>query len=98
MHFGWARVDVSCSSKTYRVHGILSGYAYETVPNKGIRAGQEHGGINDDDLTQQDEIPAGGTVEAATLGRLAQGASGIVAWRKESLELGHQPWISGARL
>jgi hypothetical protein len=54
-HFGWARFST--------VSGIfLTGYAYETIPDKPIITGRTHG---------KDE---------ATLGRLAQGASGISAW------------------
>jgi hypothetical protein len=57
-HYGWARLSVHIvlvgKSSIY-----LNGYAYETIPNKPIIAGQEHGKDN------------------ATLGRLAQGASGL---------------------
>ncbi len=58
-HYGWARLSV------YFLHGgpfqaVLTGYAYETIPNKPISAGQTKG----KDVT---------TVEPATLGRLALG-------------------------
>ena len=55
-HYGWARLNVSVSKG---IHATLTGYAYETIPNKPIIAGKTHG--NDE----------------ATLGRLAQGASGV---------------------
>ena len=55
-HYGWARLNVSVSKG---IHATLTGYAYETIPNKPIIAGKTHG---------KDE---------ATLGRLAQGASGM---------------------
>jgi hypothetical protein len=59
-HYAWARLN------TYGHTGaLLTGYAYETTPDKAIIAGKEHG--NDD----------------ATLGRLAQGASGVTAWRRK---------------
>jgi hypothetical protein len=55
-HYGWARLTVF---GTWTVTAALTGYAYETIPNRPIIAGKTHG--KDD----------------ATLGRLAQGASGI---------------------
>jgi hypothetical protein len=48
---------------------ILKGYAYETVANKPIVTGKTKG-------------PDVVVFEPASLGRLAQGASGISAWRK----------------
>lgn len=41
LHYGWARLNVSCSKKL--VTGTLTGYAYETVPNKPITSGKTHG-------------------------------------------------------
>jgi len=55
-HYGWARVEVPISGGYW-----LTGYAYETVPNKPIITGKTKG---------PDVI----TVEPATLGRLARGA------------------------
>ena len=52
-HYGWARVIVASYSAT------LTGYAYETIPNKAIITGKTKG----PDVT----------VEPATLGRLALG-------------------------
>jgi len=60
-HFGWARLSVGFKNG---IRAILTGYAYETIPNKPIKAGQTHG-END-----------------ATLGRLAQGASGVSRQKK----------------
>jgi len=59
-HYGWARLSVKIDNKTAKITGTLTGYAYETTPNKKIIAGRTHG---------KDE---------ATLGRLAQGASGVL--------------------
>jgi len=36
-HFGWARVKVDTVQRPFSA--ILTGYAYETIPNKSIRAG-----------------------------------------------------------
>jgi hypothetical protein len=69
-HYGWARFNVSVSLA--KLSATLTGYAYETIPNKPIIAGKTHG---------KDVI----TVEPASLGHLARGASAIPAWRtKES--------------
>jgi hypothetical protein len=60
-HYGWARVSVS----TYeRLDAALTGYAYETIPNKPIIAGKTKG-------------PDVYTVQDATLGHLAAGAVAI---------------------
>jgi len=59
IHYGWARLRVKVDLKNSTFSGTLTGYAYETIPNKPIIAGKTHG---------RDE---------ATLGRLAQGASGV---------------------
>jgi len=63
-HYGWARLSVKTHKHPFTVTGTLTGYAYETTPNKPIITGKTHG--KDD----------------ATLGRLAQGASGLSAWRQ----------------
>ncbi len=63
-HYGWARLSVEASPN---IKAVLTGYAYETVPNKPIIAGKTHG---------KDVI----TLEPASLGHLARGASGIAAW------------------
>jgi hypothetical protein len=70
-HYGWARLNLTFPPKG-RLELILTGYAYETIPNKPIVAGKTHG---------PDVI----TLEPASLGHLARGASAIPAWRgKES--------------
>jgi len=67
-HYGWARLSVRISDSTAKITTILDGYAYETVPDKKIIAGKTHG---------PDVI----TVQDASLGHLARGASAIPAWR-----------------
>jgi hypothetical protein len=65
-HFGWARITVATQGKNFTA--TLTGYAYETIPGKTILAGQTKGSdVN--------------TVNAASLGHLAAGASAIPAWR-----------------
>ena len=58
VHFGWARVTVKTDANNFTA--ILTGYAYETVPNKAIIAGKTHG---------PDVI-----AEHGTLGELAAGS------------------------
>jgi hypothetical protein len=70
VHYGWARLTTQGGSVT------LTGYAYETIPNKAIKAGQEQD--NDDSVGQAD--PAALTEPSqrpATLGMLASGAKGL---------------------
>jgi hypothetical protein len=79
-HYGWARLSVSTPA-----HGpykaTLTGYAYETIPNKGIVAGQESGpaeigdNINDTNPTR--------SFRPASLGLLGLGATGLVFWRRK---------------
>jgi len=68
-HFGWARLSVSCVSGSATVNATLTGYAYETIANRPILTGKEHGADEEDSLSS----PA---APAATLGRLAQGNRG----------------------
>jgi len=65
-HYGWARLNVKANGRV--ITGTLTGYAYETIPNKPIIAGKTKG---------PDVI----TVRPATLGHLAAGASAISGWR-----------------
>jgi hypothetical protein len=68
-HYGWARLSVQAHPG---ITATLTGYAYETVPNKPIIAGKIHG---------KDVI----TLRDASLGHLARGASAVATWRpKES--------------
>jgi hypothetical protein len=64
-HYGWARFSVGVADG---IQAKLTGYAYETIPNKPIIAGKTKG---------QNFIAA----QPATLGHLAQGASAISDWR-----------------
>jgi hypothetical protein len=60
-YYGWARLSVRVNDRM--VAGVLTGYAYENVPNHSIRAGQTSG-------TYDASLP-----EAGTLGALAKGAA-----------------------
>jgi len=68
-HYGWARISL----KTTPHHGFtayLMGYAYETIANQGIGAGE----------TGEADKAADGRVPS--LGALAAGAEGLGRWRK----------------
>jgi hypothetical protein len=78
-HFGWARISV-LSTKISITSATLTGYAYETIPNKPVIAGK---------MKRTVTI---GAVEPAGLGRLAQGSGGLrdLAPKKVSLSrVGH---------
>ncbi len=88
VHFGWARLNVSCPGTD--VIATLTGYAYETIPNKPIIAGKTHG--------EDDVDPGSGAAltnpipdipQPTSLGALALGAPGLSIWRrKESVGAG----------
>jgi len=66
-HFGWARLNVTCRDLT--VNATLTGYAYETIPGKGILTGKEHG----NDEGQVATLSSG---RSTALGQLARGSAG----------------------
>jgi hypothetical protein len=66
IHYGWARLNA------YAGHATLTGYAYETEPNKPIRA---LGGIYNVPPQESNAAPR----KPATLGVLALGAAGRTA-------------------
>jgi hypothetical protein len=71
-HFGWARISVQ-PVECFPCIGRIFGYAYETIPNKAIIAG---------DQGQSAEASA----EPTLLGALALGSSGLDLWRKEEIQ------------
>jgi hypothetical protein len=90
VHYGWARLSVTLGQerKPDDVIGTLTGYAYETVPNKPIIAGRITG---PDVITERPETgkirPPAPLVDPAptpaTLGLLAKGALALHLWRRE---------------
>jgi len=87
VHYGWALMSASCVLPHDRfgsmlIEGFLTGYAYETIPNKAIKAGQETGtmdeSLNDEPTPQSVPAPT-----SATLGMLAKGAQALSIWRRE---------------
>jgi hypothetical protein len=59
------------------------GYAYETSPNTPILGGQTSGADAEASRFNPSADFTTPTLESASLGRLAQGATGLSAWRRE---------------
>jgi hypothetical protein len=76
IHYGWVRLTVSKTA-----HPVITGYAYETVPNTSIKCGAISGPSEEASLTPQDLLAPASL--PATLGLLARGADGLIAWRRE---------------
>jgi hypothetical protein len=84
-HYGWARLTVKVQGTS--ITAILTGYAYETIPNKPIIAGMTKG-LDDIDSRVGQPNPVSLTArtrEPATLGLLAMGMDGLSIWRRESV-------------
>jgi len=80
VHFGWARLKVTCEN--LHVAATLTGYAYETVANEAIIAGETKAtdekarAVPDNSISE----PAGRT---ASLGLLALGSRSLPIWKRE---------------
>jgi hypothetical protein len=82
LHYGWARLDVTVIyGGTYTV---LTGYAYETVPNTPIVTGKTKGSAADVSGASQNTHASlwPSSHPPASLGLLARGANGLDVWRK----------------
>jgi len=83
IHYGWARLSIRVVG--YDITATLTGYAYETVPNKPIIAGQTKG-TDDSNVKEPDAAlvsPIPDAPQPATLAALALGAPGLSIWRRE---------------
>ena len=79
-HFGWARVRTT-SIYPYKV--FLTGYAYETIPNKPIITGQTKG-RDDGTFGQPAPVPLREpSTQPLTLGLLAMGSPALSIWRRQ---------------
>jgi len=81
VHYGWARLSVSLSFDD--VHGTLTGYAYETIPNKPIIAGKTEGAEEGSDDEANPATLNEPALKPASLGLLAMGSPGLSVWRRE---------------
>jgi hypothetical protein len=85
IHFGWARLG---NFVFYRKPAAtLTGYAYETIPNRPIVTGKTKGTDDEGGLEQPTASLAMPTPEPATLGALAMGAPGLSIWRRKETAL-----------
>ncbi len=81
-HYGWARLNVAVNIDN-EITATLTGYAYETIPNKPIGAGVTKGPDADQ--------PAPASLQPVSpkppsLGALALGAPALSIWRREDSE------------
>jgi hypothetical protein len=75
-HYGWARLNLG----KYCTGPVLTGFAYETDPDKPIAAGQTAAAT-----TAHADIPEArrDPLVPATLGILSRGSDGLAIWRRE---------------
>jgi len=78
-HYGWARLNAQVGHRS--IAGTLTGYAYETVANRSIRAGQTEDGSPADAMSSEAATPVSDAAPGATLGTLALGAQRIPSRR-----------------
>ena len=85
-HYGWARLSV-VNTQFLITSATLTGYAYETVPNKSTVAGKTtgQGEASSDSIEASPRIFGVPTRGPASLGTLAIGSRGLSAWRQESV-------------
>jgi hypothetical protein len=77
VHYGWARLSSQQGTVT------LTGYAYETIADKPIKAGDEQG-KDDESLNQPGSVPLTKPAQQpATLGMLALGSPALSIWRRQ---------------
>jgi hypothetical protein len=84
VHYGWARLTVHWNHD-WTLSADITGYAYETIPNKPIAAGDTGSGnavgVDSGPLGEMFSPPQPDT-KPATLGALALGARGLTIWRR----------------
>lgn len=73
-HYGWARISTRGNGTTRQRTIRLSGFAYETTPNKAILAGDEGPSVKADDQSGL----------GPSLAVLSLGAPGIDIWRRKA--------------
>ncbi len=87
VHYGWIRVTVKTTLEVNQppMSATITGYAYETVPNKPIFAGTATGtgATTAEKPTAEIQIPEGVQNQAGpSLGMLAAGAEGMPLWQR----------------
>lgn len=81
-HFGWARLTVNAKGGIF---ATLTGYAYETVPNKPIVVGKISGPDVASAVAPQEILAPSpqSSSRPATLGMLARGSDSVAIWRRD---------------
>jgi hypothetical protein len=85
-HYGWARLNVLANQRL-QLTATITGYAYETIPNKAILAGQTDSDDAIDPVSSQPQQPDAQNVvvknarpESTSLGALALGVKSAPDW------------------
>jgi hypothetical protein len=95
VHYGWVRfasVKASACNGGPGVTAVLTGYAYETIPSKSIKAGQTKGAEEEDfDHGASLANPIPDKPQPPSLGVLALGSHGVLLWRRKET-----PKLSGS--
>jgi hypothetical protein len=78
IHYGWVRLSI-VPVCTNGGSDLVTGYAYETIPNKPIIAGKTSGPVTN--IRYNDLLPA--RPQQPNLGMLALGTDGLNIWRRE---------------
>src|ERR1700722_704636 len=81
-HYGWVRLTAG------RLPATLTGYAYETIPDKPIIAGKVSGpvsvgAVNVGVINPSELLTPSPSTAPSTLDLLARGADGLAIWRRE---------------
>jgi hypothetical protein len=84
IHFGWARLTVRVLGRVF-IQTTITGYAYETIPNKPIIAGRTKGTKESSSIGQPKDVLIAPMPNPATLDALAMGAPGLSIWRRRSI-------------
>lgn len=84
-HYGWIRLTVMTATKG-AMSATITGYAYETVANKVIKAGTATSTASSAGTQAGVRSKAGN----ASLGMLAAGADGLPMWRREDAVVAKQ--------
>jgi len=82
IHYGWARLSVQVQ-RPITIAATLTGYAYETIPNKAIIAGRTKG-PDEASIEAPNASLAAPAPTPASLGMLALGAPALSVWRREN--------------
>jgi hypothetical protein len=79
-HYGWGRMTTSSPDGPDSISAKLTGFAYETIPNRRILAGQEQGSYAEPGAEGDGPTAQAGR---SALGAIALGAAGVPVWRRE---------------